>query len=169
MKLETRDIAKMAMYIAMYVALDLFSSRILAMPNGGSLGLGTVVLMVASFDLGIVKALLVTFGGLVISFLFDPPFFNSLIQFVLEYFVAFGLYALAKGLKTDRFLLTSTILPNLGRFIIHVFAGMVYFGTNLEGSVAYNAPYMLATTIAGVILVPLLVYKLQPLLNKNSR
>ena len=59
--MSTRELARMALYVALFVALDWISGTMLPrMPQGGSLGLSTIVLLIASFDLGVGKALIVT-------------------------------------------------------------------------------------------------------------
>lgn len=70
MRLQTRELTRMALYIALFIALDWFSGNVLpTMPQGGSLGLSTIVLIIASYDLGFTKAIVLNLVALAVSHL----------------------------------------------------------------------------------------------------
>jgi thiamine transporter len=52
--MSTRDLVKMSAYLAMFIVLDYLSNMIgiFRMPQGGTLGLGVIALLLASYDLG---------------------------------------------------------------------------------------------------------------------
>lgn len=53
-KLTTLDLVYMAFYAALFMVLDYFTNMIpfLKMPNGGSIGVSTIALIVCSYHLG---------------------------------------------------------------------------------------------------------------------
>lgn len=177
-KYSVSDIARMAMYIALFVVMDFVSSKFIHMANGGSLGLGGVVLLLASFDLGYKKGILVTILGVVVSFLYSQPYFVRIDQFLIEYFVAFAFYGLGSLLSFTRpnaqgqysiiGLGIGALLANILRFITHVLAGMIYWETGFWASMSYNSAYMIPTAIGCVILLPIIYVALFPLLRKNK-
>ena len=162
--MKTKDLVLMAMYVAMYAVLEYLTNtlNILAMPLGGRLSLSVIPLMMASYHLGLKKSLLVGLMSFVVKFMLKPPYFLNVIQFTMDYIVAYGAYSLAVlvkdldlgGLKLPM----GVLLANFVRFMAHNVAGWAFFADGYPGNVfwgvmAYNFPYMLATTVVSFIVV----------------
>ncbi|NLW29476.1 MAG: thiamine transporter, partial [Erysipelothrix sp.] len=61
MKTNVRKMVKMAMYVVLFVVLDYISAYYIPrMPQGGSWGIGTTVLIIAAYDLGVLKSMGIT-------------------------------------------------------------------------------------------------------------
>ena len=60
--LSVKDLVLMAFYVALFMVLDTFVNTlgIFQMPNGGSLGVSTLALLMASYHLGWKKGLFVS-------------------------------------------------------------------------------------------------------------
>lgn len=161
-KNSVQMLTRMALYVALYVAVDLFSSRFITMANGGSLGLSAIVLLMASFDLGVKKSLIVIVLSMVVSFLYTPVYFVRIDQYLLEYFVAYMVYGFASAITFKKKGFTAidlaggALVTNLIRFFCHIVAGVLYWETPWAASYTYNSTYMVPTTIACVVLLPIL-------------
>lgn len=169
MKFTTRELVKMAMYLALFVALDFITGRYLpTMPQGGSLGLSTMVLIIASFDLGIPKAFLLGALALWVSHLFDSPYFVNFFQYVLDYFIGYTAYSLARGFgKEERFLLP-ILATNAIRFFSSAVAGVLYYGVPWVGSFLYQAGYIVPTIIVSLIILPLVYPRIKKMLKSET-
>lgn len=162
--MKTKDLVLMAMYVAMFAVLEYLGSTlaILQMPMGGSLSLSAIPLIMASYQLGFKKSLLVVFMSLAVKFMIKAPQIYHPVQFLMDYFVAYGAYSLSvlvKDIEVDKVSLPmGVLLANFVRYMAHNVAGWVFFaewypGNVLWGVVAYNTPYMLATTALSFIFV----------------
>ena len=162
--MKTRDLVLMAMYVAMFSVLEYLGSTlaILQMPMGGSLSLSAIPLIMASYQLGFKRSLLVVFMSLVIKFMIKAPSIYHPLQFLMDYIVAYGAYSLAtliKDFEIKGFVLPlGVIFANFVRFMAHNVAGWVFFsdgypGNVLWGVIAYNTPYMLATTVLCTVFI----------------
>lgn len=164
--MKTRDLTYMAFYLGLFAVLDFVANRvpIFQMPNGGSLGLGIVPLLLASYHLGWKKGVFVGVLSVAIQALVGQLYIVDFPQFMLEYFIAFGIYGIAVLFKNYKMvsipLYTGIIVTNLIRFLCHWVAGVYYWGLDWSGSAIYNSGYMIATTILCLIIVPLVMIRL---------
>ena len=158
-KLTTRDIALMAMYIAFAIVLEYVGNYIpfLQMPNGGSIGLNTIALLVASYHLGWKKGLLVSIVGVLGGMIVNAPHIAGIAGLLLDYLIAFGIYGIAVLFPNFGYFYSGILVTNFARFVCHTLAGVIIWETPLWGSIVYNAPYMIATCIVDLIFVPLLM------------
>ncbi|NLW15777.1 MAG: hypothetical protein GX038_05955, partial [Erysipelothrix sp.] len=67
---KTRDLTLMAVYIALYVVLEWATGfiPILSMPQGGKVGISAIPLILASYQLGVRKGLVVIVASLFARF-----------------------------------------------------------------------------------------------------
>jgi len=158
-----------ALYSALFIVLDYAAHTFgfFTMPNGGSLGLGTLAILIAAYHLGWKEGVLVGLISIPLQFMIAQPWFTPtwpMIGFVLDYILPFGIYGLAplfKDLKLGKLSIkTGVIITNLIRFGSHVVVGALLWNVTWLGSVIYNGSYMLPTMILGVILVPLILSRL---------
>ncbi len=170
---SVHDLAYMAIYLALFFVFDWLANAlpIFKMPNGGSLGLGTIPLLMASYHLGWKKGTLVAVLSVVLMFLTGKVYlvqnsdgFNAaqiLLQFLMEYPLAFGVYGLASLFPNYKQFYTGVAVTNLIRLALHVAAGVVYWATPWWGSFTYNAWYMIPTMILGLVVMPILYPRLK--------
>lgn len=186
--MKTLDLVKMAMYLALFAVLDYMAATLslFQMPNGGSLGLGAVVLLLAAYDLGWQKGLLVALVSIVIQMMVGPVYFFRMDQIFFDYILAFGLYGLAPILglfprradgKASIFnLVLGATVTNLLRLLSHAWVGVYYWlpmdggdpATYWSGSLAYQSSYMIPTLIFCVVLLPILYEALWPLIRRQN-
>ncbi|MBQ6450666.1 MAG: energy-coupled thiamine transporter ThiT [Solobacterium sp.] len=167
-----RQLVYMAMYLALFFVFDWLSNQlpIFKMPNGGTLGLGVIPLILASYHLGWQKGLAVALLSVVLQFMTGQIYvvqnsdgfniFQIILQFLMEYPIAFGVYGLSSLFPTKGKFYTGVAVTNLIRLALHVIAGHVYWATPWWGSFTYNAWYMIPTMILGLVLMPLIVPRL---------
>lgn len=165
---KTKDLVLMAFYVALFIVLDLIVNAIpfLQMPNGGSWGLSTVPLLLASYHLGWKRGTLVCVVAVFLMFVTGPMYTPDLLGFALDYFFAFSVYGLASLFPNIKSIFTGVFVSNALRFVLHTIAGVVVWGVDLRGSIAYQAYYMIPTLILGMILVPIMYKSLEPLMKK---
>lgn len=159
------DIAWMGLYAALFIVFDYFSNQIpfFRMPNGGTIGMSTIVLLLASYQMGWKKGLTVALITIPLQGFFAPYYSVNLWDFVFEYVIAFGLYGFAvlfPTLKTRFPIMTGVIVVNGLRLLIHVIAGVLFWEVPWWGSFAYNAWYMIPTLIVGLIFTPLILKRI---------
>ena len=84
----------------------------------------------------------------------------------MDYLIAFSVYGLASLFPNYKYFYSGILITNFLRFASHTIGGVIVWETTWWGSIIYNAPYMIATTIVGMIVVPILVERLH--LNKEK-
>lgn len=153
---------EMALYASLFVVLDYFSNQIgfFKMPNGGTVGISTIVLLVASYRLGYVRGIMVALLTLPLQGMFAPFYFVNLFDFFFEYVLAFGIYGCASLVPNTHKLYWGIGVVNLIRLGIHTLAGVWFWETTWWGSLSYNAWYMIPTLIVGMVLVPPILKRL---------
>ncbi|MCI5773729.1 MAG: energy-coupled thiamine transporter ThiT [Erysipelotrichaceae bacterium] len=168
MKVTVKDLCFMAFYIALFMVLDSFVNvlQIFQMPNGGSLGVSTIALLMASYHLGWQKGLIVSLLSVFAQFVTGPMFTPDLLGFVLDYLVAFSVYGLASLFPNYKWFYSGVLVTNFVRFLSSMISGVVIWGTTWWGSMSYQATYMIPTTILTLVVVPILCKTLKPLTNK---
>ena len=167
-KITVKDLVLMAFYVALFMVLDTFINTlpILQMPNGGSLGLSTIALLMASYHLGWKKGLLVAVVSVFAQFVTGPMYTPNLLGFLLDYLIAFSVYGLASLFPNIKCFYTGVLITNFVRFVCSTISGCIVWQTALWGSITYNAYYMIPTAILGLVIIPLLYKALEPRLNK---
>lgn len=165
MKLRVKDLVFLAMYMAMFMVLDFVTNQyqLLQMPNGGSLGLGVIPLLVASYHLGWKLGLVGTLLSVLLMFITGPMFTPNLLGFVLDYVLAFGVYGLASLFPNFKYFYSGVLITGVLRYLIHTISGVLIWETQLWASFVYNFPYMAATTAVAMIVVPILMSRIKPI------
>ena len=170
--MKTRDLTYMALYLAVFTVLEYISARlpILRMPNGGSIGLAVVALLLASYHLGWKKGVAIGVLSVALKSIVGQLWIVDFPQFVLEYILAFGIYGLAVLFTNIKIgavtIYTGIIVTNVLRFLFHLVAGVYYWGIDWHGSFVYNFGYMFATMILCLIVVPIIKSRLPELKEK---
>ena len=167
-KWTTKDIVFMALYGALFIVLDVAVNAlgILQMPNGGSLGVSVIPLLIASYHLGWQKGLVVSVVSVLLQFVTGPMYTPNLIGFVLDYLLAFSIYGLASLFPNYKYFYSGVLITNLVRLASSTLSGMIVWETPLWGSITYNASYMIPTTILCLVVLPLVMPRIKPLIKK---
>ena len=161
---STRDIVYIALYGALFIAVEYFQNvfQLLKMPQGGSLGISSIVLLMASYKLGWKKGLIVSLISVPLQFITGIMYLEGgLIGFLLDYVVGFGIYGIACLLPNFGYFYSGVFVTNAIRFASSTVAGTLVWQTPIKASIVYNATYMIPTAIIGLVLVPLVSKRLK--------
>ena len=172
-----------AVFVALAVAIEFATKSLphLEFPNGGTLSLTCLPLMVCALLLGPLYGTVA--GGLygLFNFLIDGYAF-SWGSFIFDYVLAFSLMGLA-GLFRKPFLrgrfwafLTGAIVAMVGRYLSHCISGAVFFADYAPAGVSpifysfvlYNAPYCFGSLGLDLVVGAVLFKPLQSLLSLSG-
>lgn len=160
--ITTRDVAYVGMYLALFYVLDVLSNVIplFKMPNGGTLGLGTIALLLASYKLGWKLGLLTGALSVLVQFVAGQMYLLGFVQFLLDYLIAFSAYGLACLFPNWKWFYSGILVTSGIRFLSSLISGVIFYGLNWSGSALYQATYMIPTIVLDMVLVPILVHHL---------
>lgn len=168
-RITTRDVAFVGMYLALFYVLDVISNIVplFKMPNGGTLSLSSLALLLASYKMGWKLGTLTSVLSVLVQFVSGQMYILGPVQFLLDYLIAFSVYGIACLFPNWKWFYSGVLITNAVRFISSWISGVVFYGLNWSGSALYQATYMIPTLILDLILVPLLIKHL-PRLRRNS-
>ncbi|AZK44163.1 thiamine transporter [Erysipelothrix rhusiopathiae] len=177
--MKTKDLVTISMYAALFSVLEYITVTfdVLKLPQGGSISLSIIVLIIASYQLGFKKSLCVAILSFVVKFMIKTPMVVHWIQFLFDYIFAYSAYSIAgliPNLKVhDLSLPFGVIVSNILRFIIHTISGLLFYaefyrGNVLLGVVSYNATYMVPTTIISFAFILAILPKMNALLTPRT-
>lgn len=173
---KIRFIVYVAIYAALTLALDYVKEMLpfLNLPNGGSINIALIPVMIASFHLGVPGGCAVGLLWWAISSLMGfNPYFLNLAQYLLDYvipsfivgassFLCFG------GKKTIVKGEIGLFVVNVLRTLSIVLSGVYYWADGVAAgsaaawtaSLSYNVPYCVATYALLAVLLPVLFGRL---------
>ncbi|MBQ1342085.1 MAG: energy-coupled thiamine transporter ThiT [Erysipelotrichaceae bacterium] len=166
---STRDIVYMALYAALFVALDFVTNtfNLLPMPQGGHLGLGTIALILASYHLGWKKGAVVCLASNLLMYITGSMnFYGSVISLFFDYIIAYTAYGFSSCFPNIKYFYSGIIITSLIRLACSTYSGIAAFGSPFMASLSYNAGYIIPTMIVDAIIVPLLYERLKPIVKK---
>ena len=158
-KLTTRELVLLAVYAALFITIELVQNQfgLFKMPQGGSLSVSAVILLLASYHLGYKKGVAISLLSVVLQFITGDMYLaTGIFGFFLDYVLAYGIYGIASLFPNYKYFYTGVLITNLVRYFASTLSGMIFYKVDLLGSLAYNATYMIPTTIISMVLVPLL-------------
>lgn len=167
-KITVKQMVLMAFYLALFAVLDVIANWLPKMPQGGSIGLGSIALLMASYQLGWQKGCIVGALSVLLQFVTGQMYLLGPAQFLLDYLIPFTVYGLACLFPNYGYFYSGILVTNFIRFISHTLSGVFFYETTWTASMIYQAWYMIPTTIVGLIFVPLLVKTLGPKLKKMA-
>jgi thiamine transporter len=140
------------------LSAGLYMVKILTLPQGGSITLGSMVpIFVLAFRRG-TKVGMAAGACLGLIVLVIEPFYYYPIQFILDYPLAFAVLGLAGLFKKWPVLGVGVAI--FARFLCHFVSGAVYFCSNLPAgytcpafSVVYNASYLIPEFAISAVIV----------------
>ena len=175
--MKTKDLVYIGVYVALTLALDFVKEMIpfLNMPQGGSINIALIPVVVASFHLGWKKGLIVaTVWYIVSSLLGLNPYFVTVMQYLLDYVIpsivigAASIFAFKKrNLATIE---AGIVVTMLIRTLCVILSGVYFWfpegaaagsAAAWTGSLTYNLPYSIATMVMLMIVVPLIISRIK--------
>ena len=158
--------------IAAAMALSQF--KLYTLPNGGSVSLGAVPILIFSARHGVKQGMICgALAGMLMALL--RPIVVHPIQFLLDYPLAYASLGIAGIVKWETALKTTsaTILAHLLKMMCHTVAGAVFFIKNKDSlteiiiaSTIYNASYILPETLICIVIGVYLTKKHQSLITR---
>lgn len=165
MKINTKKMVEISVYASLFIVLDYLGNfSPIKMPNGGSLEISVIVLILASYRLSYKYGLLVSLLALPLMFLTATVYIYGFGQYTLDYVIGYGVYglsALIPNLKVSKtyWLPVGGVIASMIRFVSSTLSGVLYFDVGWWASVSYQMTYMLPTTILAVVVVGLILAK----------
>lgn len=170
-KRHLSTLTEIAILAALAVVLDRLP--LYSMPDGGSVTLAMLPILLIAWRRGFKAGLLTGFSVGLIQLLFGGYFLN-LFQVGLDYLLAYatigaaGLLSLTPKKEQLGKLILGTGLAGLLRLFSHFLSGIIFYGSNAPAgvpvwrySLVYNASYMLPMTVISMVIIALL-YKMRP-------
>lgn len=155
-KLPLRSIIRIAVLSALSCALSYI--RIYQLPQGGNISLGIIPILFAYVYLDRPSAILTAIISGILQYLPDPYFVN-LLQWLLDYPLAWGALALPvilpQNLNRIAKIVLGGIIGGIGRFILHFISGKLFFamfapeGMNPD---IYVSTYILSHLIPSIVI-----------------
>jgi thiamine transporter len=172
---------EIAIMSAIGIIMDYISSITLgfAWPNGGSIGIAMIVVVIMAFRRGLWAGLLTGFiVGLVQIIYAGEGYVINIVQAFFDFYGAYMVVGLAgifyplvrRGSKGQAitFMVLGTFIGSMVRFAFHTLSGLLFFGVDLAFSLGYNSGYMIPSFfLTTAILV--FIYLLQPTLIDPSK
>ncbi|MFD1067419.1 energy-coupled thiamine transporter ThiT [Oceanobacillus locisalsi] len=179
MKNKTLFLVEVAIFTALALLLDILPIGFTLWPQGGSVSFAMIPVFIVAFRWGLKGGLLSGFLWGILQVATGTAYILHPVQGIIEYGLAFTVVGLAgvfskqvidnmkkKQIKKSFiYILTGVFLGSAARFICHYIAGMVFFGSAVEGqpawlySLIYNSSYMIPSFVLSLIIVFLLFYK----------
>lgn len=162
--MKTRDLVFIAVYAALFVVLEVMDNvfGLFKMPQGGSLSLSVLAIIFASYHLGFKRALITTVIAFLVRFIvLTPKDVVHPVQFVLDYILAPGSYALAvlvPDLKISKLKFPiGVLISGVLQFAFHAISGFAFYAeyhtlNMFWGILSYTATYVVPTVIAAFII-----------------
>jgi thiamine transporter len=166
--MSTKDVTEMSIMIALTSVFEVIFSAIgiSLFPNGGSVSLALLPLMVITLRLGVLKGVVTALMYGIFQFILPVPvFFLTPTQYLFDYVIPTLVVVLIVALgRQKNQLLIGTALVYAAKYVSHVIAGVVYWGEFApEGfnawswSLYYNATYTVPSMVLSVIVVSVLL------------
>ncbi len=174
--LRIRALCEGAVFVAIAQALSYL--KLYQLPNGGSVTLAMLPVLVYALRWGLGKGLVSAFAFGLLQLIFDSAYAWGWQSMLLDYLVAFtplGLAGLFRGKAWGIF--PGTLLGCAARFVVHYISGVTIYRINVPTeilgfgtfsdanvySLVYNSVYVfpsmvLVLVVAGILFVPLKRY-----------
>ena len=190
-KITTKILTEIAIIAAVAFALDALQGGIFRglFPNGGSIGIAMLPILILTFRRGFVPGFL---AALILSFMqmfggvyaIADTWYMVFLQIFLDYIIAYPLVSIAALFyksyhkatnNKDKILFLSlgTIVGGFLKFVAHFLAGFIfwsssapdgYFGGPVVYSIVYNGGYMLPNIILNALILCIIAIKIPQLL-----
>ena len=163
-KLSLKAITRIAILSALSVALSYV--RIYQLPQGGNVSLSMVPILLAYVYLDKTSAILTAIISGILQYIPDPYFIN-LLQWLLDYPLAWGALALPvilpEKLNKTLKIIFGGIIGGIGRFAFHFLSGILFFAMFAPKDVnpaiyyaIYNLSYIIPSIAISIIILLIL-------------
>lgn len=177
--MKTRQVSEIAIIIALTAVFEIIFSNlgITLFPNGGSISLAVLPLMILTVRYGFVSGLIAASIFGIFQFILPyPVYFLTPLQYVFDYILPYVAipFVVLFGKKSTQLVVGGIIVFGL-KYLSHVIAGVVYWGEYApEGfsawtwSLWYNATYSVPSVILSVVVLYLISTRYPQLLAANA-
>lgn len=154
-KFSTKMLTLGAIAISLSMVLNLIT--LYTMPNGGSVTLGRLVpLLIFSYIFGIPAGFIIGSICGLLDFL-TKPYFVHIVQFLLDYPLAFSCCGFAalfrKNIKLKSFsIICGTMVTGIARFLFSTISGVLYWGLTFVPSMVYNSVLLVDSLVSLIII-----------------
>ncbi len=164
-ELTTKTMVYCAIFAALQVVLEYMTLFTPQMPQGGSVSFSLVVIFLCGYLMSYQYALIVSMICLGVHFALGLATYYGIASLVFDYVIPMIVIALSCTLPMPKIngvvIPYAIILALIVKMVCHIFVGWYAFGSTVEGSIAYNVPYSLATLVACYVLFVLLYPRLK--------
>lgn len=170
-KFTTKIIAQIGIALALSTVLHVF--KIMELPNGGSITLGSMIpILLISIVYGPEVGFLTGFiEGLIV--LIMHPFILQPVQVLFDYPLPYMVLGLAGYFKNNRYI--ATIIAVFARFICHYISGVVFFASYAKDMSPYLYSFLYNGSFLGIdlliclgIMAVLPLNQLKTMMSKSS-
>ena len=161
---KTRELAYIAVYAAMFVVLD--RVQIYRLPNGGSINLSTIALLLASYHLGWKAGLVAGLTANLLLFVTGSLHYYGLVSLFFDYLIPYTILGGSSFFKNYGYFYSGILITGLIRLASSTFSGIVVWDTEFWASLGYNATYIIPVIIIDLLAVPAIYKAIQPVIDK---
>ncbi len=179
-RLSTRQITEIAVLIAMATALELLSTVMPRQPQGGSISISLLPILVLTYRHGLKLGILsgIVFGlinWMIAGFVIYVHWFEGVLDYLVAYGVA-GFAALVFKMNKESivYFTIGAVVAGVLRYFVHFLSGILIFDVFAPDdqavwfySLAYNGAYMIPTIILLGILAAVIFGTLKEQLQKD--
>lgn len=167
--LSVKMMSYIAMFMALQIVLELAFKVIPGQPQGGSITLSLLPIILASYLLGVKAGIIVGIGSCVLQFVLGMAVYFGPWSVALDYLIPLAIVGIAvvfKNIKLGKYTLyTGIIVTMILKFVSHYFSGAWLFAVYApEGvnswvysfgyNIAYCLPTLIITYIAFIVIYP---------------
>lgn len=171
-RLSTRAIAYIALFIAMQLILEVLFKIIPGQPEGGSITLSLLPIILAAYLMGAEYGAIVGIGATVMQFVLGLALYYGPWSVLLDYLVPLTVMAIAPLIPNIRFkhltIYTGIFVGMILKFISHLLSGAVLFASYAPKgmnpwvySFFYNIGYCVGTLVLTYVVFALIYPKLK--------
>ena len=167
-KWSARKIAFLAMGIALALVIEVLASLYFRMPQGGSISLVMVPIVIIGYFYGCGTAIVCAIAVGVLQGIFVPPSYVNFFQYFLDYILAFGVLGfgtafIGKGDDKHKMVLHlefGIVLCYIVKYFCHVISGTLFFAEYagdqivIVYSLVYNISYVAPALVAALLVTP---------------
>lgn len=179
-KLDTKALAYMALFVAMHIVLEYVFKMIPSQPQGGNITLSLLPIFLSAYLMGPGYGVIVGLLCALLEFALGLATFYGPWSVMLDYvcpLAILGIAPLFKNIKAGKVTIyLGIIVAMIGKYIIHVLSGALLFGSYAPKgmnvwvySFSYNAIYNIGTLILTYIVFALVYPRVKNAIKFNVR
>lgn len=177
-KLTTKSIAQLAMFMAITIVLGYVNKLIPEMPQGGTISIDIIAIFLCAYMMGAGYGVICGIGVSILQFVMGQAVYYGPWSVILDYMLPLAVIGVAGAFKNIKIgnidFYPGVVVAMVLKFASHFCSGAFLFGMYApEGmnpmvySFVYNIWYNLATLVVCLILVPILYNRLKNVIKVN--